>query len=346
MPASGLAEPVNQWVDERTYERRRTDPSKSWGATDTQNRVRDWLEKKAWDTWTDIPDDGTGQLDAGCRVLTTVAESTSQSEAGLVLSSSPWTVTFNPLVEQLRHPLAPNQFWEKFYYGFYEKDPLDGFPAIALHESRHSWQFTLTSRGAIDVDGDLLFAPGSIPAASAELLDAPNIAAPGGANGDGHFKGDGPGLADTGDAVRTMREHEAMRFTLRDNLALEVNCALSGFSIVSGDGQSGPSSQLLPQPLVVKVLAKNTDIASGTVVDAARAGVTIKFAVISGTATIGGASEAYAMTDDSGQAAVVVTNGTSDSQFQAQVLPPMAPQNVCPPEFLAVSTLTFTAHVK
>jgi hypothetical protein len=342
MPRLGVARNVEQWVDERTYERRRTDPGKTWGLQDSQNSVRDWLEKKAWDTYTDTLDQVSGQLDTGCRVLTTMEESRTQTEAALVLSNTPWKVSFNPLEPQARHPAPlPGQWWDKYYYGFYEKDPRDGFPAVALHEARHSWQFTLQSRGGQDVDGDVLFERGTIPPESAELFDAGNRDVIMGGNGDGHFKGDGVGLADTGEAVRTMREHEAMRFLApgRAGIASEVACALSRFSIDSGGDQAGPPNQAL-SPLVVRVDALNQ---IGQVTTSPQSGVTVRFAVLSGGASVEGGSTAYAMTNDAGLASVTLTNGATDSQIRVEVLPPMPPQNTCP---LNAWSLTTTARVQ
>jgi hypothetical protein len=354
MPAAGGSTLVNQWVDERTYDRRRTDPSKTWTASDTPNSVRDWIEKKAWDTWTDTPDDGTGELDAGCRVIVDVKEDVAQTYAGLVFSTTPWRVTFNPLMPQLRHPLLPGGFWWKMYYGFYNQADADGFPEIALHESRHSWQFTMKSRGGIDADNDFLLAPGSTPVGSEELIDASNVAATAGGNGDGHFKGDtGNNSADVGEAPHTMEEHNAMRFTRRQGSSLDVSCVISAFSLLSGDGQTAAPNQALPQPLVVSVMSQ-VSAAGGTISTEVRPGTTIKFSVIgSGTAKVNGAATAYSMTNDSGLASVIVTNGSGDSQIQAVLLPPMTPQNVCGSrdKLGAIvqslpSTVTFTVHVQ
>ena len=76
------------------------------------------------------------------------------------------------------------------------------------------------------------------------------------------------------------------------------------------------------------------------------AGATVRFEVTDGTATFGGQKVAYAMTDENGDASVVVTNGTSDSVVTASLLPPMALQidgNLYPD---TLSPRTFVIHVQ
>ncbi len=88
----------------------------------------------------------------------------------------------------------------------------------------------------------------------------------------------------------------------------------------------GPPNLPLPQSLQILVMAKASDPVTGQPVDKPIAGTTVKFEVTDGTATFGGQKVAYGMTDENGDASVVVTNGTSDSVVTASFLPPMASQ--------------------
>ncbi len=318
---------VAQWVDERAYDRRRAAKALSWNVNTSGNGVRDWLEKKLWDTLTDHPDDGSGEVDIACSTLNSVLENLGLEGAAEVNSNMPASVSLKPTASSLRHPLAPGRWWALYYYGFFEKAPEDRFPSFALHEARHAWQFTAQARGAVDVDRDLLFASGTIAASSADLVDAPNRLAWPGGSGDGHFNGDGAGLSDAGDPdfgpVRTVLEHNAMRFTERLGLMLESRCALSDLCIVSGDNQAAAAGQQLPAPVVLQVDATTDEGGRG------QSGVTLELVVTSGDALIDGANRAYVMTDSDGRASVVVTNGTVDSEITVEVVAPMAPQNVC-----------------
>jgi hypothetical protein len=320
---------VDQWVDERTYERRRADPGKSWTATDTSNQVRDWLEKKVWDIVTDQPDDQSGETATGCSTLTVLLEQPQGSNLAEVNLAAPSILNANPLFPILRHPARPGSSWGHLYYhGFEEVFPADAARTVFLHESRHAWQGWLKSHGAVDRDHDWLFDPSSVPSSAAEMFDAPNHVVQPGGNADGHFKGDGPGLSDWDDpafgAVRAMAERNAMRFTNRTGLDSSLECALSGFSLVSGDNQMGPAMQPLPQPLVVEVNALAGPSNSHT-----QSGVTVEFTCIAGDATINGGGMAYAMTGPDGRASVSLTNGTVDSQILAEVVPLASPQNIC-----------------
>jgi hypothetical protein len=126
---------------------------------------------------------------------------------------------------------------------------------------------------------------------------------------------------------------------------------LSSFAIISGDGQTGPAGQPLPQPLVVRVQQKGY-VNLPEVTDVPAPGVTIRFTVPQGsTALVNGANEAFVMTDDTGQASVALTNGVTDTTIQASLLPPMtktdqgqALQSIC--SLLDVSQRVVTLHVQ
>lgn len=353
-PREGPVLGVSLWVDEGTYNRRRDDVPVVPGVESywarSPNTVRDWLEKKAWDVWADTQDDPSGQVNEMCRIPTQLVEDVSQVYAGAVSTSFPTIVKFNPMFRDIRCPSLAGNPWTIHYYGFYEKKPADGFPVIALHEARHCFQLSWVSRGAVDEDGDLLYAPNScVTADSAELFDKPNRDDPrsgGFANGDGHFKGDGPGLADGGDAKRTMWEHEAMRFVNRTGSSLELACALSGFTLRSSAELSGLAGSVLPGGVLVEVTAKRSQQA--TLIDEPRSGVTVRFTVPeASTALVNGAKRAWVMTSDAGQASVEITNGAAGSttEITVDMLPPMAPQDQCT-RYPFVTSLKVTLHAQ
>lgn len=63
-----------------------------------------------------------------------------------------------------------------------------------------------------------------------------------------------------------------------------------------------------------------------------QAGVTVRFAVVEGDAQVNGGQLAYVMTDDNGQAAVQVRNGTEESRVRATLVPWPLPVAGCDPE--------------
>jgi hypothetical protein len=204
------------WLDERGYSRA-LGSAGQWSA-DIANGIRDWLEKKASDFWATIPDDGTGEVDSACQLVTSIAEDSNSSRAGDIVSTNPSQATFNPLTPQLRHPPqfdpnVPDAGWNLFYLGFYVPTPLDGFPSIALHGARHTWQFTRGGTGGTDSDGELLLSLATAPPDSADLTDAGGAAYVPGGNGDGNFLGDN--TKDTEPGPRTVFEHDAMRLADR-----------------------------------------------------------------------------------------------------------------------------------
>ena len=233
--------------------------------------------------------------------------------------------------------------------GFYREDAPDGFPAVALHESRHSWQYSLKNwpeARAVDQDNDLLIAPepsaswSDFPGTWSDLFDGPNFAAPGGVNGDGHFNGDG--IADNGEPSHSMRERNAQRYTFRfvnTAVTTRLDCALSTFAVVSGDGQVGPGNQDLSLPLLVRVQQKKYMLLPVvTVIDVPAPGVTVMFTVPEGsTAKVAGGSRAFVMTDETGSASVPLTNGAASTTIVVTLLPPMT-QNVC--SFLSLDPTT------
>jgi hypothetical protein len=221
--------------------------------------------------------------------------------------------------------LSEGNTWGSYYSGFHQQFGVDAFPGTAMHESRHSWQYTLKVRlEAEDEDDDHLF--NALRPTSADLLDAPNAAVAPGGNGDSHFRG--INSPDDAAPVNTMLEHNAMRFSKRIGKLEFLGCGFSGLSVFSGNNQAGPPLTPLPFPLVVTIEARETD-STGSDSDRPLAGVTVRFTVM-GTASVAGVQVAYAMTDANGQALVSVTNGTADSQIDAEgVQPMMTPPSEC-----------------
>ena len=199
------------------------------------------------------------------------------------------------------------------------------------------------------MDGDWLFAPGTIPETSGELLDTQNRAATTAGNWDGHFKGDAVGLSDLDDprtgAVSTMVEHNAMRFTQRLGLVQSLSCALSDLCVVSGDGQSAAEGTNVRDPVIIQVDSQQLSV-DGNPISAPLSGVTIRVLVTAGDAKINGTSSTYSMTGPDGRAAFSnITVGALDSQLTFEIILPRSEYlNSCSAD--AVPPVTVSVLVK
>ncbi|MEX0880892.1 MAG: hypothetical protein WD451_14325, partial [Thermoanaerobaculia bacterium] len=215
MPKPGIVQPLKHWVDERTYERRRTDTSKSWGAVDTTNTFRDWLEKKVWDLYTDRTDGGDPELANAFSTPTTLLEDTSlQAGAKVTANKLDATqykkITWNPITAGLRLPV---EAWvPEAGYRTRVDLTLKYFDSITIHEARHCWQFGLSTPlasggdGLTDSDNDWLLA--TPPISAKEIWDS-NYVGAGGSNTDFHFYTDG--TIDTAGGVAMALERDAIR---------------------------------------------------------------------------------------------------------------------------------------
>jgi hypothetical protein len=344
-PLPGDVFDVAHWVDEREYERRRIDKNKSWSAIDAPNNTRDWLEKKTWDKYSDFPNESSGELDLACSLVDSLREDNlTWASAYVNHIRNPTEVVIRVTQDIFRHPFPEYPPMGGYYWGFYRLiNGLNLFDATVLHEARHVWQFNLSAQGGVDSDGDLLYVPGTIPATSSELLDAPNIDAPGGANSDGHFQGDGakdrfPAMGEI-EAVHAMLERNALRFISRLGLYQTLECALHGFFPVSDFELSGPPLQVLPEYLTVEVEQDS----NGGIGEPAP-GVTVRFSVEDECdAMVDGSAVAWAVTDSMGEASVEVTVGSKDCEIVAEVLPPAVAPTLC---LNLAGPLTFNVRIE
>jgi hypothetical protein len=165
---------VSHWVDERSYGRRRANLGESWTVPEAWNGVRDWLEKKVWDLYSDFPTSNGDLLTAIGRVGT-ITETMSDTVAGSVETTvgSPsattaderWTLWSGGIRYPLENPSNLDESGLQVTIG------VDPVPIIGIHEARHAWQFTLrTVDGYRDDDADYLVA--APPPSAPTLLDA------------------------------------------------------------------------------------------------------------------------------------------------------------------------------
>jgi hypothetical protein len=262
----------------------------------------------------------------------------------------------------LLHPWRVSRFklsnWtnsRSHYHGFY-RESKDGLREIVFHEARHTWQLTAKSRSIaangpdIDTDNDGVFIPGSLPPSSADLFDDNNMNDPqgisgtGGTSGDGHFIGEILAGQDDPEAVTTVREHNAIRFTNRLGLLSKFSCTYQEIKVLSHtpDPVSGAVS-LVGTPgdvltVEVSLMWKHLGGQAGNVVQGA--GATLQFSVPDGCdAKVDNSDEAWVMTvgKNPASAKVDIKIGTTECTVVAELVAPMsppAPPSVAPINFL------------
>ncbi len=290
----------------------------------------DWFEKWSWDLLADRLDDGTGEIDQALGDLDMILQTTEMStddpvgyvhcdEATCVINLNPWRVA-----RFLYADGSPNLLG--YYRGFY-LETVHGVENGVLHELRHIWQLSLSNHGVGDADQDGVFAPGPLPESSADLLDDFNVDSGQGESGDGHFLLDL--VSDDHEAVKTMHEHNAMRFTHRLGEDSDFECAYSSIEAAGNTTLSGPAGQYLPDPIEVRAKWKTGPLPADS---AAGAGVTVRFSVLGGCdAQVDGSAQAWSMTQGgpSPVAGVEVRVGSVECTILAEVVPPMAPPGPC-----------------
>jgi len=203
---------IEQWVDEQSYERRRTNQGAAWAplaSGQTGNGVIDWLEMKAWDALCALsppPQGGEDTLRAvsgqvSSPLLWSGCESAKACDAYVMGGSDPGIVWWYP-----RNPTLRATGWRlvgstrpvetgKMYFGLFLKIPANALASWTIaHESRHAWQFKLVQAQynpspLVDIDFDGL--PAEPPVGSPELRDAPYGTCP----------TENPEFNSTGDAV-------------------------------------------------------------------------------------------------------------------------------------------------
>jgi len=213
-PRDSATVAVNQWVDERTYLRRRNNSTATWGQPDAGNLTTDWLEKKVWDADTDYPATSGTETDEALNLVTKIEQDFAISRSAEVQcppGSNPvvcQTVHWNPAKEEVRYSLKNTHLYESGYVTDITGNK-NAFANIIVHEARHCWQYDLVVRQQNPLrDDDHDLAPDSPPASALEMRDA--------ANGTGNdqnpdFDMAGDQIPDPEYVVKGARERDAIR---------------------------------------------------------------------------------------------------------------------------------------
>ena len=211
---------VAQWVDERTYDRMPLKSSLSWDATSSGNGIRDWLEKKVWDYWTNYYLNNTSndtEMATALSMVQSISESTEGPIAEVNGSKQDPTqngiVVWNVAAAGLRIPLFGISGLDGGYFIGHFDLQHEVFKHAILHEPRHCWQYNLSTPA-----GDFLL---TNPPPSANVLWDSPYKAVGGENPDFWFLG--PSVIDHD--VTTALERDAVQFAASraDN---PVTCAV------------------------------------------------------------------------------------------------------------------------
>lgn len=289
---------VNLWVDEREYDRRPVSSSSTWSSPDSQDGIRDWLEKKVWDFYCDHSSSNPEEITSFSRVGT-LTETMSTSVPGTV-STSPPTTTGSGANERwtlyataVRHPYTEPLFYDES--GLAVTAPPDSFPNLCVHEARHAWQYTLgTIDGLTDGDGDYYYE--TTPASAPTLLDARyslDVNAPG--NPEFDLLGDtcqdiGATTVDsnghqTAFVLKAPREVDAIREAAPDTATAE-SCAIAPDPNTSG--YSLTVTQPSPTAVAAQVVFSARPFGNGTgqTIALPYEGATVVFEVTSGSWTL------------------------------------------------------------
>src|SRR5688572_10499450 len=209
------------------------------------------------------------------------------------------------------------------------------FAHVALHESRHSWQFWLSmptalgGAGMTDSEqpwGDWLLA--AAPDSAKELYDSQYLLA-GGLNPDFHFRGEAE--FDTDETVRSALERDALRFSA----AKAGNTLLC---VVQPPTSVSSSAELNPSGGAGAVLKVRVTYEGGFNLP----GVPVTWRVVSGTGISGcGPPDCYSEADGTGVATLVLTGQPGPYEIEAAIGPPLDP-----PDCSGVATVTIQGVIQ
>ena len=246
----GIPLTINQWVDERTYSRNRTNNASGTSAWSTQaNQTSDWLEMRAQDTLADANSGANSEVEAVYRSPSRVVEDWTVGYSdddhayhatGIVDEVADLTVIRIPPYEWwYRYEIPGTEPVDSTYHGLLRSVPQNAFLSFTLfHEARHCWQFQLRQNGRSDNDGDFLVQ--SPPPSSPEIADAPYPTNP-----EFSFLGDGVDATTDDRALQNAMWREALEHN-SDRFAIgRVGVGLTSASVNPLSLSLGPSAGTL-----------------------------------------------------------------------------------------------------
>jgi hypothetical protein len=204
---------VTQWVDQQSYSRHEAGAEfeRSLGS----NSLVDWLEAAVWDAISDAPLSGGPIATTVSQEVQSIGQQPGTSpshEWAHVSSDQPTLVMFYPM-EFCFDALRWDQRLGVLKHGFLIDSPTS-LAAVALHESRHCWQFAIRQGDDVDVD----FVPGhpedSDPLAIRLKDDHYQFPDLGTGNPEAHFAGDVESDANF-ETRKTQTERDAYCFETR-----------------------------------------------------------------------------------------------------------------------------------
>ncbi len=340
MPRVGPSVNVSHWVDERNYERRRSDKLKSWGTPDQENDIRDWVERKAGDFYADYPTSPDQELEEALHLVHFFNENPAQVVAAQVEGNKTdedlfRTITWSPVAPGLRR-FVPHTATELGYRVDARTLARDYFVHVGIHEARHCWQFwqsmpiDKSGRGLSDPDNDFLIL--DQPESAKELYDAhyrPATAVPPGppdphSNPDFHFNP--PQAQQTPVQLKSAIERDAIRFATDRIDALSRSCVIDQpLDLLSTEHELNPTG-LESARLKVRVT-----YGGGSPLPA----MPVRWEIVSGDVSYAcplapcqGAGITYSGADDTGVAELVLQRAGEQAtpyEVHATVGPPLDP---------------------